>query len=189
MSKRRPEPIRRVLAIDISIRGFGFAVLENADNMIDWGVVYVRGTLDTVFMKNFDRKVDSVLPGILVLEDVAQNPRRTSRAVRLTALLRAHARERNIKVHMLSPRAVRKLLLMPIGATKRELAEAVAERVPEIADLLPPVRKPWATEHPRTAIFDAAALALAYSEKCEKGSRRTSRSAFQPQGSEELSAI
>lgn len=44
--KPRPRTLKRVLAIDPNSRGFGFAVLEGPDRLIDWGVVHVRADFD-----------------------------------------------------------------------------------------------------------------------------------------------
>lgn len=46
---------------------------------------------------------------------------------------------------------------------KRKVAEAAARLYPELASHLPPVRKPWMSEDPRSSIFDAAALVLTFS--------------------------
>ncbi len=42
------------------------------------------------------------------------------------------------------------------------MARFIAAKFPELARYLPPERKPWMSEDLRTAIFDAAAFALAF---------------------------
>jgi len=45
---------------------------------------------------------------------------------------------------------------------KNQMARFVAARFPELGRYLPPERKAWMSEDLRTAIFDAAAFALAF---------------------------
>jgi hypothetical protein len=46
-------------------------------------------------------------------------------------------------------------------SNKAQMARAIAARFLELTRYLPPERKPWMSEDPRMAIFDAAAFALA----------------------------
>jgi hypothetical protein len=43
---------------------------------------------------------------------------------------------------------------------KSQIARFIAARFPELADYVPRERKPWTSEDPRMAIFDAAAFAF-----------------------------
>lgn len=56
------------------------------------------------------------------------------------------------------------------AANKHQIATAVVQKFPELAPRLPPDRKPWMSEDPRMAMFNAVALALTYFEKTKKAS-------------------
>jgi hypothetical protein len=43
--------------------------------------------------------------------------------------------------------------------TKQRIAETIAYHIPALALYVPPVRRPWMSEHGRMGIFEAAALA------------------------------
>lgn len=58
--------------------------------------------------------------------------------------------------------AIRKAFSAEGAKTKEEVAAVIAARFPELAVKVPPKRKTWMSEDSRMAIFDAAALALAY---------------------------
>ena len=63
-------------------------------------------------------------------------------------------------------RATVKRIFSPLGVqNKDQMARFIAPRFPELADYLPPERKPWMSEDPRMAIFDAAALGLYFLRK------------------------
>lgn len=168
MNRPHQNPTQRILAIDIISRGLGFAALERSTALIDSGVMHLPHQLDSVVSRKFNRKVDLIKPDVLVLEDVAQNTRRRSRAIKLTAHLIALAKERGMSVCLLSTRAIRTLLCLPGDALKRDVVRHVADRIPELADSLPRVRTLWMSEDSRMATFDAAALALAYLAKRPK---------------------
>ena len=48
------------------------------------------------------------------------------------------------------------------ATTKHEIAQAVAQIIPELAWRLPPKRKPWQSEAHRMSVFDAAAAVIAH---------------------------
>jgi len=60
-----------------------------------------------------------------------------------------------------------------IGVTnKRQLAEAIAARIPAFERYLPPPRKPWMSEDSRMNLFDAAALALTFFQSPSGGGQQ-----------------
>ena len=51
----------RILAIAPSFRGFGYAVLEDNDTLVDWGVKTVQGNKECQFTRKGGR-IDHLLP-------------------------------------------------------------------------------------------------------------------------------
>jgi hypothetical protein len=76
----------------------------------------------------------------------------------LLATLVAACDERALATARISRTATRERFAHSSRASKYALAQAVAARFPELAHRLPPKRKPWMSEDPRFAIFEAAAL-------------------------------
>ncbi len=150
----------RVMAIDPTTRGFGFVVFEGPTTLVDWGErrggpVKNRDTLAKVA-----DMITRYSPEVLVLEDAGRtDTRRCARVRRLLWSLRHLAIRKGVNARGFSPSLVRRAFGT---ATKHQIAQITAVLVPELAPLMPRVRKPWMTEDHRTAIFDAAALALTY---------------------------
>src|SRR6266540_1403091 len=93
----------RVLAIDPSTRGFGFAVLERPDRLIDWGVKETRADKNQRSLKLIAELIDQYEPQVVVLEDYAgKGSRRCGRIENLIDDIRNLATQRKIKVKRFS---------------------------------------------------------------------------------------
>ena len=148
----------RILAIDPTLRGFGFAVLEGPERLVDWGVAEVWSRSSKEFLSRVESFIDRHHPDIIVLEDL-NDTRRGKKARNKTALVGAHAISRRIAVRMVSRKQVRDAFQM-YGLTKFQVAQAIAKMFPELTPRLPRHRKPWMSEDERMNIFDAASFGL-----------------------------
>jgi hypothetical protein len=153
-----PPHSARILAIDPCSKGFGFAVLEGADNLVDWGVARVWSKSDDEFVARVKTVVDRYRPGLLVMETPPSDPRRDRTARRIRALVAHEAELGIVLAHLPAARARKSLGLSDM--TKHEVASALCDRFPELLAWLPGPRRPWATEDDRMHIFDALLLTL-----------------------------
>jgi hypothetical protein len=170
---------RRVLAIDLSSRGFGFIVLEGPTVPVDWGTRQVNRVdkASSTIAKVRDL-IHVYRPHVLVLEDTAApRSRRCERVCSLLGDLALHARSLRVRVVVVSVISVRTLFSASGATTKHLIAGVVAERLPELAPLRPPLRKPWMREDERMSVFDAAAFAMAHYH-----GRRERNGSFQASG-------
>jgi Holliday junction resolvasome RuvABC endonuclease subunit len=153
-----------VLAITPSTRGFGFAVLEGKETLVDWGVKSVKGDKNAQVLVKVKELIVHYKPGLLVLEDsLSEYSRRSVRIRKLSQRLIALAESHTITVALFSREHVRTVFLADGKGTKHALAEAIVKRFPEeLSFRLPPKRKPWMSEDPRMDIFAAVALVLAF---------------------------
>jgi hypothetical protein len=153
----------RILAIAPSSRGFGFAVMEGADTLVDWGVRSVTGNKNADALKKAEAMIALYHPAVLVLEDAAAKGSRRSRRIRdLTKKIIARAANRRIKIALFSRDKVMRAFFEDGMGSKHTIARILAMRFPEeLGHRLPPKRKPWASEDYRMGIFDAVALAFA----------------------------
>jgi len=84
----------RVLAIDPTHRGFGFAVLEDSGRLVDWGVKDLSGGRPAAWLKAVRDLVAWYLPDALAVEDCAARESRRGRHARaFTAKVLALAKE------------------------------------------------------------------------------------------------
>ncbi len=153
--------IKRVLAIDPFSRGVGFAVLEGADTLVDWGLRTTSTADNGKAARVIEKLIDRFRPDVLALEDWdATGARRCERVETLLDRIVSAEKER-VGVRLISANQLRSMGSLPKVGTKYGRASLIAERFPELHAFLPPVRKPWMSEDDRMAIFDAVSLALA----------------------------
>ena len=152
----------RILSIAPSTRGFGFAVLEDKDTLVDWGVKTVQGNKNANSLAKVKELIVHYQPSALVLQDT-EGSRRSARIKALSQKIIAMAATRKVSVKLFSQEEVRRTFFADGKGTKHAVAEILAQRFPEeLASRLPPKRKPWMSEHYQMDIFDAVALALVF---------------------------
>ena len=155
----------RILAIAPSYRGFGFAVLEGRDTLVDWGVKNVEGNKNAQSLKQVKELIAQYQPGVLVLQDT-ENSLRHSRIKALSRKIIALAKVGKVGAKLFSHEQLQRIYFADGQGTKHALAEIIAKRFPEeLGSRLPPKRKVWVGEHYQMDIFDAVALALALRER------------------------
>lgn len=152
----------RIVAIDPTSRGFGFAVLEAPNRLVDWGLRDERRGPRSVLAKVFDlvRRYD---PDLLVVENCRSPGSLRRRAARtLIQEILSEAAKQALRTRGIDRTYLRRAFAdnqaRPIN--KEGIAAAIASEFPELASTLPPQRKPWMSEDERMAIFDAVAMAV-----------------------------
>ena len=166
MEIRHPRHFR-VLAFAPSSRGFGFAVLEGAEKLVDWGVKSIAGDKNAASIAKMEELIILYEPGVIVLEDAAaKHSRRSPRVRDLARSVIAIAGRKGIKTATYSQKQIRETFFVHDEGTKHALAEILAARFPEeLESRLPPKRQPWMSVDYRMDIFDAVALAVTFRSK------------------------
>ena len=153
---------RRVLAVDVHPRSFGFVVFEGPNRMLDWGVRSFRSGVNAVKIPaatKFLALLDEFRPSAVVVRE--RLARKTANQTQMLATIESQARSRRIPVRYLSRRDVNRTFV-GFESNKYEVASALAKQFPTLASKLPPKRKCWQSEDYRMGIFDAAAVGVAY---------------------------
>src|SRR6266850_1295601 len=92
-----------VLAIDPSTRGFGFAVLEGSNRLIDWGVKETKIDKKRRSLKLIEDLIERYQPSVIVVEDYAgKGSRRCRRIQELINDISMLALKRKIRVKSFS---------------------------------------------------------------------------------------
>jgi Holliday junction resolvasome RuvABC endonuclease subunit len=154
---------RRVFAVNPCTRGFGFAVLEGPETLLDWGRKEVRNNKHTRSLQQINDLIEYYHPDVLVIEDYQD--RSCRRCVRVRELIRditALAGEKKVRTRSFSHREVRQAFSTSGAITKYAISGVIVERLPVLVPWRPPFRKPWMSESHRASIFDAVALALTF---------------------------
>lgn len=153
----------RILAIDPTTKGFGYAVLEGPECLIDWGLVGARGEKNPACLQRLARLLNDFKPGLLVVEDCGSgSSRRSARVQELISSARMLAEVRNVRSRAFSRSKVREVFSRFGAISKHQIATVIAGRFPELELKLPPFRKPWMSEDDRMSIFDALSFALTF---------------------------
>lgn len=154
----------RVLAIAPTTRGFGFAVLEGQNTLVDWGVKRVKRDKNAQSLATVKKLMAHYQPNIMVLPDALdKNARRAPRIQMHTKRIITFAVSHKISVKLFKVANVRNAFFADGKGTKHALAVILAGLFPaELGSCLPPKRRPWMSEDSRMDIFDAVALALTF---------------------------
>lgn len=157
----------RILAISLSSRGFGYAVMEDGNTMVDYGNVEIKKNKNARALAHVEKIIDRSLPDILVLRNVsAKGTRRGKRIKELDRKIITVTKGRKLNVVKISGKELRRRLLEDENGTKHQMAGLLAKQYPdELAWRLPPKRRAWDSEDHRMDIFDAVGLAVAYTKR------------------------
>lgn len=152
----------RVLAIDPTTKGFGFAVLEGPSRLIDWGVRRAMATnRNAAAVAAVVQLMRWYEPSTLTVEDCrCCSARRRVRVQELAQDLMGLADRTGLRCLCVPWIDVRTKIGESRDATKEQIAARLVARFPELARHLPPHRKPWMSPDARLSIFTAVALAL-----------------------------
>jgi hypothetical protein len=150
----------RILAVSLSSRGFGYAVMEGNDRLIYFGKKIFTGEKNAKSLTQIDKLIIRSQPNVLALHDVkAEGTRRDPRIKALHRRVVALGKKHKIKVVKISGIELRTALLGNPKGTKHEMAELLAKQFPdELASRLPPKRRFYDSEDARMDIFDAGGL-------------------------------
>jgi Holliday junction resolvasome RuvABC endonuclease subunit len=170
-----PDYAKRVLAIDPTTKGFGFAVLEGAAVLIDWSFWHPMkhpSDLNSHCLKKVAQLISRHQPEVLIAEDAtARGSQRNPRVCKFIEDLVAMASDRHLPVRCIPRRRVLQCFSAAGAPTKRRVAAALTQRFPELEPHLPPLRKCFMTEDERMSIFDAVALVITFYSGSQCGSR------------------
>ncbi|MFH0958381.1 MAG: hypothetical protein V1897_06720 [Pseudomonadota bacterium] len=162
-SKNKKDRHELLLAIDPMYRGFGFALFEKPNSLVDWGITDIRVKINSRSMDRIKQLIDFYRPDRIVLENIrGESSRRCKRIEQLLGKIQLLAKERGVKISSYSPKQIQEVFEQFKCRNKYERAKAICEWLPELTSRMPPKRAIWMSEDPRTNLFDAVALALTY---------------------------
>ncbi len=166
----------RVLALDPTSRGIGFAVLEGPHRLIDWGVKTAPDRTPHYAPWLIETLIARYEPDVIVLENCeARGSRRCPRVCALIRQVVRRAAKHHVKTQHFSQQQIREAFAAANALTKYRMAKAIAEQFPELAPRVPPVRKPWMSEDYRMSIFDAVGLAVTFFVSSSNGRGKRKR--------------
>ena len=107
--------------------------------------------------------IDQYQPDVIAVEDCAgKGSRRCRRVEDLIGRILKIASQKKIPARSFSRSKVREAFFQWGAFTKHQISTAVAQKLPELAPRLPPLRKCWMSEDYRMSIFDAVSFGLTF---------------------------
>jgi hypothetical protein len=165
---------KRVIALDVHPRSFGFVVFEGPNRILDWGIKSFRPGVNAVKIPaatKFLALLDEFSPSAVVIRERITG--RNAKQTKMLATIERQAPSREVPVRFISRGDVNRAFV-GFESNKYEVASALARQFPALASRLPPKRKIWQSEDYRMGIFDAAAVGVAYFTRCGKRLSTTS---------------
>src|SRR6266478_2478646 len=153
---------KRVIALDVRSRNFGFVVFEGANDILDWGIRSFRSggnAVKTPAATKLLSLLDEFTPSAVVIRE--RTIGRSTKKPKLLSIIERQVRSRRIPLRLITPRDVNRAFV-GFETNKYEVASALAKQFPTLASKLPPKRKCWQSEDYLMGIFDAAAAGVAY---------------------------
>lgn len=157
------------LAVFPSVEGFGWMLFDGPLSAVRWGVCAAALRADTDTAKNarclsaFEKLLAKWRPPIVLFEAFAgPGTRRQERIRKLGTALVAACSVSGAKTRVITREQVAKCFENRQAETRHEVAEVVADYIPEIRLRLPDKRKIWNKEYADMALFNATALLFAY---------------------------
>ena len=155
----------RVMAIYPNTRGFGYAVFEGPEVLVDWGTKAARRERRDYGQRKMKQLITFFCPDVLVLPDCSSRlSQRSAGATRLIDRARKVATVREISVRFYSRYEIRNYFAAHGARNKDEIARVIARALPDLKPRVPPVRRLWMSEDCRMGLFDAIALVFTYYE-------------------------
>lgn len=149
-----------ILALHPSVRGFGWALIELPDRLLDWSVTRHRRRRNFNCRRTIERLLRQYQPDMVLIENWRE-VRRSRRICALYEQIVALCAEQKIRCIRLRPSEIRAALGLPATARRDEVAARVAGDFEAIIARLPRRRTAWDSEHPDMALFNAIALVRA----------------------------
>jgi hypothetical protein len=156
----------RILAIDLRLRRFGYAVFEGPKRLLDWGVYFFPPVVEggTVVVTN---RVGDLMrlftPSAVVVKKADRGS--AGRGAGISPILKAiqsKSSARSTPVCLIRRKDVRQAFRIFRGNSKYENAVVLTRIFPDLLWKLPPKRKFYQGEHPRMIVFDAVAVGFTY---------------------------
>ena len=152
-----------VLALYPFSRGFAYVLFEGPTSPFAWDIREIKEKHKSEkTLAEIKALIGKYLPMVVVIEEEDGKCRRGERIKKLYRKIVKLAEKEDMGLYRFTYEDILEHFMSMPSATKREIALAVAKKIPGFAHRMPPPRKAWMSQDPRQALFDAAALGLTF---------------------------
>lgn len=152
-----------LLSIYPNNRGFGYALMEDPQKLLDYGIVTIRPLCNGRILKRIEKLLDYYKPTLVVTQDYkCTHARYGKRNKALIEAIVELAQRKNLDIHSYTRIQIRDVFEQFEARTKHEISRKIAEWLPEVAYRTPKLRKLWYPEDYNMVLFDALSLIYAF---------------------------
>lgn len=157
------EQFKAVLGLHPTSRGMGWILATSPVDLVDFGVIRARGDVNLTCLNRFIGLLDTFAPAVIVIRDMlSEKVERVQRVQTLVGAIVRTAKLRNIEVKLFQESEVLKHFERFGAMTRDEIIAFLADNIDALSSRRPPKRRTWMSINPRTGLFDAAALLVAF---------------------------
>src|SRR5437899_303306 len=123
---------KRVIALDVRSRNFGFVVFEGPNEILDWGIRSFRSGGNAVKIpagEKFRALLDEFAPSAVVIRERTTG---SAKKPKLLSIIERQVRNRRIPASFITPRDVNRAFV-GFETNKYEVALALAQQFPSLA--------------------------------------------------------
>src|SRR5712691_2535454 len=127
---------KRVIALDVRSRSFGFVVFEGPNEILDWGIRSFRSGGNAAKVPAATKLlslIDEFTPSAVVIRE---RTTRSAKKPKLLSIIERQVRNRRIPIRFITPRDVNRAFV-GFESNKYEVASALAKQFPALASKLP----------------------------------------------------
>lgn len=164
---KTPSRHRRLLCLDLRPRRAGFAVLDEARTLLDYGIrnFFNRDdrSREAIAMRRITSLLDLHSPSVMIIRRGSKKSADANNAVtKIVQAVQEETLRRSIALHILDAKDVYLFFAIQGCRTKHQIAMRLVQWFSELAWSLPPKRRPWQNEPHNLTVFDAVAAAIVY---------------------------
>ncbi len=157
----RAMEVGRILAVDLRVSYFGYAVFETPAKILAFGVATVNSP-DKMQLR-ISVLIKQFRPSVIVMRRLrVRSKRDRAHHASSTRIIRKEARSASIPTVLMSESKLWQFFHRLGKRNKYDVAALIANRFPDLAWKLPAKRKLYQPEPWTISLFDAAALGAAY---------------------------
>jgi len=149
-----------MIAIYPNTLGFGYVVLNEKGEIIDYAMVSVRPVRNDKCLDRIHEMILYYQPKIMILEDYKES-NKSERVKKLLKNINDYGQD-SIRIFKYSREQIRDTFEVFGAKNKYEISRKISEAYPQLKSKLPEKRKTWEPENYYQGIFDALALVFTY---------------------------
>lgn len=149
-----------MIAIYPNTLGFGYVVLNDKGEILDYAMVSVRPVRNDKCLDRIHEMILYYQPKILILEDYKKS-NKSERVRKLLKNINDYGQD-SISIFKYSREQIRDTFEIFGAKNKFEISRKISEAYPQLKSKLPEKRRSWEPENYYQGIFDSMALVLTH---------------------------